>query len=592
MTTAFSSAKSVAERRTWPPPPAPAKWSARTAVTAEDARIAAQCEISPVTAAILRIRGFATAEAVLGFLEPCLSGLHDPFLLPDIRPAIARLYLAITGKEPILIYGDYDVDGVTSTALLVRSLRSLGANVECRIPERKGEGYGLNVAAIEDAAEQGIKLVVTADCGIRDLEPAERARELGIDLIVTDHHEPGDTLPHALAVIDPKRADSAYGFNELSGCGVAFKLMQALLTEYFPPKHATFFFDKFVDLAGMAAVADCVPLVDENRIIAREGLRRLASTNKQGLVALMQISRMKVTGNSLRGSHVGFTLAPRLNAAGRLDSATKSLQLLLSTDKDECAALAQELEDHNLARRELQNRIVDEASDKVKAEVDLARDLAIVVAGEGWHGGVMGLVAGRLAERYNRPALVFNIEDGIATGSGRTAGGFNLHLMLEAARLHILRGGGHEAACGMSLEHAKWDEFRAAVLQHTAQHLTQDDLVPRVEADCEVTGRELTLQLARDLEKLEPCGQGNPEAKLMLKNARITDGRSMGAKGEHLKWEIEADGLRFEAVWWRPGERANGFGIGRTVDLCFVPEINEWNGNQRLQLVIKEARTK
>jgi single-stranded-DNA-specific exonuclease len=568
-----------------------ARWSVKTAPTAADAKLAAVCGISPVTAAILRTRGYDTPEGVRCFLDPDLCGLRDPMGLPDIRPAIERLHRAISAKEPMLIYGDYDVDGVTSTAMLVRSLRALGANVEWRIPERKGEGYGLNVTAIEEVAARGISLILTADCGIRDIKPVRRAGELGVDVIVTDHHEPGDELPAALAVINPKRHDSEYGFSELSGCGVAFKLMQALMQEYWP-QYARSFWEKFVELAGMAAIADCVPLIDENRILAREGLRRLTFTRKLGLQALKEVARLKVTGDSLRGSHVGFGLAPRLNAAGRLDTAYKSLQLLLSDDAGECADIAAELEQHNVARREIERRIVEEACAMVQRDVDLTRDLAIVLAGTNWHGGVVGLVAGRLAERYSRPAIVLNLDNGIAHGSGRSSAGFDLHAVIEAARGLILKGGGHQAACGLSLDADKLEEFRAIVMQCAAQQLTMENLVPTVEADCEVTGKDLTLQLVNDLEKLEPCGQGNPEARLMLRGAQIVDGKGIGAKGEHLKWFINADGARFEAVWWRPGERAMGFGNGKVVDLCFVPEINRWNGNTTLQLNVKEARLK
>jgi single-stranded-DNA-specific exonuclease len=573
------------------PNPYAARWSVLTAPNAQDAKIAALCEISPVTAAILRVRGHDTPEAVRCFLNPDLCGLHDPLQLPDIRPAIERLHRAITTQEPLLVYGDYDVDGVTSTAMLMRALKSLRANVSCKIPERKGEGYGLNIAAMEEAARAGIKLILTADCGICDIEAVQRANELGVDIIITDHHEPGTELPPALAVINPKRHDSQYPFKELSGCGVAFKVMQALLQEYWP-RHADSFWEKFVEFAGMAAVADCVPLLDENRILAREGLRRLASTQKHGLRALMKVAGLKDGLLTLRGGDVGFRIGPRLNAAGRLDSALKSLHLLLSSDGNECEILAQELEAHNIARRELERRILDEASTLVQRDVDLSRDLAIVLAGSGWHGGVLGLVASRLAERHSRPAIVLNMDGDSATGSGRSACGFDLHSAVEATRDIITRGGGHQAACGMTVPAERFEEFRARVLQCVAQSLTIDDLVPRVEADCEVTGKDLSLQLARDLEKLEPCGQGNPEAKLMLRGAQIVDGKSMGQKGEHLKWFINADGARFEAVWWRPGERAAGFGAGKVVDLCFVPEINQWNGNTTLQLNIKEAKLK
>jgi single-stranded-DNA-specific exonuclease len=262
----------------------------------------------------------------------------------------------------------------------------------------------------------------------------------------------------------------------------------------------------------MAAIADCVPLVDENRILAREGLRRLATTRKRGLQALKEVARLKVTGDSLRGSHIGFGLAPRLNAAGRLDTALTSLQLLLSDDAAECAALAAELEQHNVDRRDIERRILDEAGAMVQRDVDLTRDLAIVLAGTDWHGGVVGLVAGRLAERYSRPVIVLNLDNGIAAGSGRSAAGFDLHTVIEAARGSglLLKGGGHKAACGMSLDADRLEEFRAIVLQCAARELKPDDLVPTIEADCEVTGKDLTLQLVRDLEKLEPCGVENP----------------------------------------------------------------------------------
>jgi single-stranded-DNA-specific exonuclease len=566
-----------------------ARWKVKTSVCEADERVAAACGISAVTAAILRTRGHDSSDAVLSFLTPDRCGLHDPMLLPDAAPAIARLQQAITSKEPMLVYGDYDVDGITSTALLVRSLRSLGATVDWKIPERKGEGYGMNVGAINEAAERGVKFILTADCGVRDIEPALRAKELSIDLVITDHHEPGTELPEAIAVVNPKRADSEYPFDELSGCGVAFKLMQGLMKMHYP-RHVHSFCDRFVDFVGMAAIADCVPLVDENRILAYDGLRRLASTQKLGLQALMRVAGVKISGDSLRGSQIGFALGPRLNAVGRLDSATKGLQLLMSMDAIECEALALELDKHNLARRELQNRILDEATAVVHSEVDLVNDMAIVIAGAGWHGGVMGLVAGRLAERYGRPTIVLNLDGGIAHGSGRSAAGFNLHSAVEATRDLLIRGGGHEAACGMSLSEENYAEFRERVLQCAREQLTAADLVPTVEADVEVHGSDLSTQLVRDLEKLEPCGIGNPEALLVLRGAQIIDGKSMGKNGEHLKWFINANGARFEAVWWRPGERAAGFQAGKMADLCFVPELNEWNGQTRLQLVIKAAR--
>lgn len=567
----------------------PARWKMPPGVCPEDRALASELGISPVTAAVLRARGLVSPVAIRTFLNPNLAELHDPNLLPDCEVAVARLHRAISDKEPMLVFGDYDVDGVTSTALLVRALTSLGANVTWRLPERSGDGYGLNAALMESVKAAGISFVISADCGIRDVEAAQRARELGIDLVITDHHEPGAEMPDALAVVNPKRADSLYPFRELSGCGVAFKLMQALIARHWP-RHTDSFWERFVDLAGMAAIADCVPLVDENRILAREGLRRLASTRKLGLQHLMRAARVTPTGDTLRASQIGFGLAPRLNAAGRLDSATKSLRLLMSLDEAECAALAAELEEHNTTRRDVQKRITDEAVALVASQVDVMNDRIIVIAGEGWNGGVLGLVAGRIAERYNRPAIVLNRHDGALHGSGRSAAGFDLHATIEATRSLLIKGGGHANACGLSLHEDNFDEFRALVLQCAAERLTGDDLVPRVTADVAVEGRDLTLQLVHDLERLEPCGQGNDAPLFVLRNALITDGKSMGKTGEHLKWFLEADGARLEAVWWRPGERAAGFVTGTRADVCFSPELNTWNDQRRLQLVVKAAR--
>lgn len=578
--------------RLLPPKPKPeARWRTLTTVNAQDAQVAQSCGISPVTAAILRTRGLNTPEEVNCFLDPDLCGLHDPMLLPDVEIAVARLHRAIESREPMLVYGDYDVDGVTSTAMLMRSLKSLGANVSCRIPERKGEGYGLNVWAMDEIASSGIKFILTADCGIRDLEAVSRANELGMDVIVTDHHEPGEKLPDALAVINPKRHDSAYPFRELSGCGVAFKLMQALLQTHWP-RHVDSFWEKFVEFAAMAAIADCVPLENENRILAREGLRRLASTQKHGLIALKKVAGLRDGMVTLRGGDVGFRMGPRLNAAGRLDSATKSLDLLMAMNSAEADDLAAQLEQFNILRRDVEKRIVDEACKLVESDHDLSRDMAIVVSSEGWHGGVVGLVASRLTEKFSRPALVFNRDGAHATGSGRSFGDFNLHQIIEENQDLIVKGGGHAAACGMTVKCDDLDELRNRVLDLASQQIKPEDCVPLVEADCEVSGRDLSPQLARDLEKLEPCGMGNPEARLMLRGVRVLDGKGMGKNGEHLKWFLEADGVRLEAVWFRPGERAANMVKDSLVDLCFVPELNVWNGQTKLQLMVKDARLK
>lgn len=565
-----------------------AQWHVKTSPQVADLHLATACGISPITAAILRTRGHTTVQAVRQFLAPAPTSLRDPLDLPDIGPALIRLHAAITSQEPLLIFGDYDVDGVTSTAMLLRALRALGANVTAQIPERH-EGYGLSVAAVEQAAQAGIGLILTADNGVRATEAIERARELGVDVIVTDHHDPGPELPPALAVINPKRADSRYGFRELCGCAVAFKVMQALMQQYWP-RHADSFQDRFIEFVGLATVADCVPLIDENRILAAAGLRRLATTNKLGLQALIKGTRLKITSDSLSGRHVSFTLAPRLNAAGRLDSPQKSLSLLMSTDAAECEALTEKLEEFNRLRQEATHRILNEALELVNTQANLKQDCALVVAKEGWNKGVVGLVASRLVESYARPVIVLNIHEGVAHGSGRSISNFDLAPLLEATRDLLISGGGHQGACGLSLHSHQVDDFRARVLEYAGQQLSADKLATTLEVDCQVAGNDLTEQLAVDFDKLEPCGTGNAQPLLMLKDAKLVDGRAMGANNEHLKWRVEAGGRYFEAVWWRPGEKANGFKIGQPIDLCFVPELNHWNGTTRLQLIVREAR--
>lgn len=573
---------------------APAIWKNPPKIETRDRQIAAHCGISPVVAAILRARGFDTPAAVEAFIKPTEASLRCPSGLPDIEPAIDRLYGAIERREPILIFGDYDVDGVTSTALLVRALKSLKADVQWIVPERH-DGYGLSIPAVEEAAARGVKLIFSADCGIGAFEPAKRARELGIDLIVTDHHEPThedgqDKLPDAVAVVNPKRVDSRYGFRELSGCGVAFKVIEALLKKY-QPQHVESFRSRYVDLVGLAAIADCVPLLDENRYLTREALKALTVTKKLGVQALIETSGVKVHNGTLSGRNVGFMLAPRLNAAGRVASAQRALELLLSIDAQECRILAEELEALNRERQELTARVMHEAVTRVYDTVDFSKEMILVIAGENWPHGVVGLAAGRLAERFCRPTIVLSIEEnGIAKGSGRSFAGFDLTQLIAHTQHLLESGGGHQAACGMSLKIENIEAFQAAAVEFAAGVLKPSQLAPLVQADCEITGEEITRQLIDDLALLEPCGMDNPEATLLLRNAQIVDGRAIGKEGQHLKWQVRADGRNFDTLWWSPGDRADGFAAGQTVDLCVVPELNVWNDIEKIQLVVKAAR--
>jgi single-stranded-DNA-specific exonuclease len=594
----FTPARAVAAARK-PAVLASPIWKKAPQIGARDRELAAECGISPVVATILRARKYSTPEAIECFLRPTAACLHDPFSLPDIEAAIARLQVALDKREPILIFGDYDVDGVTSTALLVRTLKALKANVSWEIPERH-DGYGLSTPAVERAAASGIKLIFSVDCGIGAFEPATRAKELGVDLIITDHHEPTraennnggcDKLPDAIAVINPKRADSRYGFRDLSGCGVAFKVLQALLQKR-APQHLESFQNRYVDLVGLAAIADCVPLLDENRYLTRLGLQALARTGKLGMQALIQSAGIKIQNETLSGRNVGFMLAPRLNAAGRIDSAQNALQLLLSTDEDECKELAAKLEELNRERQDLTRRVLHEAVSRVYENPSWSHEMILVIAGENWPHGVVGLVAGRLAERFCRPAIVLSIEENgvFAKGSGRSFADFDLTKIISHANHLLESGGGHKAACGLSLKAENIEAFQAAAVKFAAGVLQPSQLAPTIQADCEISGEDLTRGLIDDLALLEPCGMDNPEATLLLRGAQIMDGRAIGGEGRHVKWRVRAGRQTFDALWWSPGEKADGFAAGQTVDLCVSPELNEWNGVEKIQLIIKAAR--
>ena len=566
-------------------PPASALWSAATKVEACDRRIAARLGINPISAAILRVRGYQSAEAIEEFFAPHPGLLRDTADLPDIERAIDRLWRAVTDREPILIFGDYDVDGITSTALLVRSLQKLGAQVAYRLPERN-EGYGLTTEVIEDAAQQKIALVVTADCGITAVDAARRAREVGVDLIITDHHEPDAELPDAIAIVNPKRADSRYEFTGLSGCGVAYKVMSALLKRYQPAAFGSFS-ERYLDLVALSTIADCVPLHDENRYLVARGLHNLYGTRKKGLRALINSAAIRDKGFYV-GGDVAFRLAPRLNAAGRLDSPTLALRLLLSNDEAECLELATQIEELNGRRRTDTDAALMEAQELVEREANLGDDRLLIAAGSGWRRGVVGLIAAKLVDHYHRPSFALNIENGHAHGSGRSHADFDLHALLDSTRDLIVSGGGHAGACGLTVETAKLPLFREQALDYAAQRLSMQDLVPRQTADCEAPGRDVTLALAQELLKLEPCGSGNHSPILLLRGARLQT--MWPLKEEHCKGRLMTDGQSIEWIWWRGGERVTEFERGDSIDCIFVPEINEYRGQVSLQLVVKDMR--
>lgn len=543
--------------------------------------------VSAVAARVLRGRGHETSASMRRFLE-AQGTLHDPWLLPDAEPAVARLHRSIENREGVAIFGDYDVDGLASTALMQRTLERLGVPAWSRVPER-AHGYGLSVAAVEEAHARGARLLLTVDNGVRAFEAVERARELGLDVIVTDHHEPdGANLPPALAIVNPKRVDGGYPFREISGCAVAYKLLQAYLERH-APRHLDSFTSRYADLVALATIADCMPLHDENRVLVREGLRALCATRKAGLRALLQVANVRATNGTLGGNQVGMFVSPRLNAAGRMGEVSSALELLLCSDEDESRRLAQVLDGHNTRRKELSGEMSLQALQMLD-EFDVESDSAFVLAREGWGHGMVGPLASRLVDRLGRPVIVLAIQGDQAHGSGRSAHGFDLGLILEASRDLIIQGGGHAGACGVHLPTENIEAFRERVLECVASQMGPARAEPDVAPECMIESRELSSQLASDFERFEPCGAGNHEPLLGVLGATVVDGRNIGVGGAHLKWRVKMGAQEFDALWWSPGDKADGFGLGARVDLGFTPQLNTFNGRTTLQLVIKHAR--
>jgi single-stranded-DNA-specific exonuclease len=545
-------------------------WTIRPCPHDEASALAAALGISWVTASVLVRRGYGDPEAARAFLaaEP---PRHDAALLGDTAAACDRICAAITAGERICVHGDYDVDGICATALAVVCLRELGANVDWHLPSRFDEGYGVAETTIARLAEEGCALVLTVDCGITAVDEVRRARQLGLDVIVTDHHRPGETLPDCPIVAT---RPSAYPFPELCGTGVVYKLLGALGADV----------DRHLDLVALATIADVVPLVDENRALASAGLRALARTQKPGLQALMRAAR--VDPAIVDTGAVGFRLAPRINAAGRLGHPGAALELLLTEDREEAFRLASRLEELNRERQQVEDRILREAVAKVGEwpEADLRRR-AYVLAGADWHEGVIGIVASRLVERFNRPVvMIAGGEDGWK-GSGRSVAAFDLHAGLGACAEHLERYGGHRAAAGLSIRPENVDAFARAFAAHAEEHLVEDDLRPVTHVDAVLPARTApTLELCEELARLAPFGLGNPEVTLLAESCELRDVATVG-DGKHLRFRVRAGG----AIAFGLGSQADRFRVERRFDIVFRLQANHWNGTVAPQLVVRRV---
>jgi len=535
-------------------------------------RLAKELELGEVTASVLVRRGYADVEEARAFVQGEIAP-HDPLLLGDMQVAVERIRAAVVEGRRICVHGDYDVDGICATALAVLTLRELGADVEWHLPSRFEEGYGVSGDTISRLADEGCTLLLTVDCGITAVEEVAAAKARGLDVIVTDHHRPGAALPDC-PVVATRPSD--YPFPELCGTGVVCKLAQALGVDVAP----------YLDLVALATIADVVPLLDENRSLAIAGLRALARTQRPGLQALMRNAR--VDPAAVDAAAVGFRLAPRINAAGRLGRPDAALELLLTRDADEAKRLADELEALNQDRQAVENRILRAAIAEVESWPEARRRRrGYVIWGEDWHEGVIGIVASRLVERFNRPVVLIAGSDGAWKGSGRSLSAFDLHGALAACSRHLKRFGGHRAAAGLSIDPAELEPFAAAFGAHADAHLVAEDLTSLTRVDAIVSGSALTLDLATELERLAPFGLGNPDVTLLVPACEAVQPGVVG-EGKHLRFRVRQGG--------RDAGTAIAFGLGAQLDRVRRPvrydvacrlQENRWNGTSSPQLVVR-----
>lgn len=541
-------------------------------------------DVPPITAALLIARGFDTEEKAYKFLNPQFSDIHDPYLLKGMNEAVGRILHAIDNKEKILIWGDYDVDGTTGTTLLRKMIGILGGESGYYIPNRFTEGYGINIPALEKARADGYTLAISVDCGIRSFEPVEWANENGLDFIITDHHisDPVRGNPPAFAVVNPNQPGCEYPDKNLAGVGVAFKLAQALLRERGHEDQI----EDFLKITAIGTIADIMQLTGENRAIVTLGLRDLPKTKNLGLKALMEVSDCR---SEMTSMHIGFRIAPRINAAGRMDVAMQVVELLEAEDFSKARRLAETLDTRNRERQEMQRRITELA---ILETENITEQNFVVVAGENWHRGVIGLAASRIAERLYRPTIVLSIEDGFGHGSARSIGTYHLLDALETCPELFEQFGGHAAAAGMKIKIENIDELRERLCAHAREKITGDNLVPEIKIDAVIKPESLDLRLVEELSKFEPFGAGNPKPVFVTKGLYLLDDPYV-IKEKHLKMHLsDSSGRRFEAVWWEGVDKLKGRTLKpkSCIELAYTTEANSWQGNTRLQLVVEDIR--
>lgn len=542
-------------------------------------KLVKESNLSSLLASILINRNITTLQEVELFLNPTRNDFHDPFLMPDMDKAVERILKAIKNQEKVIIYGDYDVDGITSITVLKKFLAERGLNVGEYTPNRLDEGYGLNKKAIKTIQEQGYTLMITVDCGISGNEEIAYSMELGMEIIVTDHHEPGEEIPNCIAVVDAKRKDNKYPFNQLAGVGVVFKLIQAIsiklgldAKEYL----------KYLDIVCVGTISDIVPLVDENRVISKLGLKLIPMTKNVGLRALIKSAGYQ----NIDSNSISFGIAPRINACGRMGAQEEALKLFLTNEQEEANKITEVLNEYNLERQQTEKTIFEQAIEQIeKTEKDKP---CIVLGQEGWHHGVIGIVSSKVTDLYFKPSILICFEGEEGKGSGRSIPGFDLHEALMNCSTHIEKFGGHSMAVGINVKRKNFEKFKKDFQEYAQSHGISD-IIPVIKIDEETSLKEINLQTVKDLSLLEPYGEANKEPLFMIKNLKILAIRTL-SEGKHLKLKLGQDSYIIDAIGFGIGELAENYLIGDKLDVIGRLEINKFNETEQVQLVIKDIR--
>ena len=574
--------------------------------------IAEELNIPRLLAILLYNRGYCSAEEAKKFICFETADLHDPYLLDDMEAAVHRIENAIENNERIYIYGDYDVDGVTSVSMLYLYLASMGANVGIKIPKRDSEGYGVSCEALELMAKEGTTLVITVDTGITATEEVEYARALGIDVVITDHHECRNDLPRAVAVVNPHRPGGKYPFCELAGVGVVFKLLCAY-EMHLCDKRGEPRIDgvrrvcyEYADLAAIGTIADVMPLIDENRLIVNFGLKQIENTDRKGLAALIEAASLGRPANEnqaakkkkINSNFIGYALAPRINAAGRISDAMIAVRLLLCLDDQKAKELSEELCEINYARQLEENRIAEQAYAMIDENMLAKKDKVIVLADNEWQQGIVGIVSSRITEKYGLPSILISFStsyDGVelgtdvGKGSGRSIKGMNLVEALGSCEDQLIKFGGHELAAGLTIHRSQVDEFRKKINEYAATKLSDDDFKVSITADCEIEMSDVTMELAQSLALLEPYGVGNALPSFIMTDVTVSRIMQIGA-GKHTKLLLQKDGASLYALYFGVSPSALGFEVGDTIDILFNIDINDFRNVKSVQLIIEDAR--